>query len=109
MKNYKLSSDQLKEIAPGYGGCIASDMITVDGHCSGKESLTPMHKDINTYHSGEWGQMEKQWAKHLDHGGNVHAKIEPVYSDGTMKATRFNITETINGIANERVIDNPGL
>lgn len=31
MKQYKLSSDQIKDIAVGYGGCIASDMITVDG------------------------------------------------------------------------------
>ncbi|HVY26249.1 MAG TPA: DUF2185 domain-containing protein [Polyangiaceae bacterium] len=30
-KKFKLSAAQIRELAPGYGGCIASDMITVDG------------------------------------------------------------------------------
>jgi hypothetical protein len=31
MKNFKLKSDEIKDLAQGYGGCIASDMITVEG------------------------------------------------------------------------------
>lgn len=31
-KTFKLSADQVKPIATGYGGCIASDLITVEGH-----------------------------------------------------------------------------
>jgi hypothetical protein len=31
-KNYKLSADEMKSIAVGYGSCIATDMITVEGH-----------------------------------------------------------------------------
>jgi hypothetical protein len=30
-KKLKLSPSEIKEIAPGYGGCIATDMITVAG------------------------------------------------------------------------------
>ena len=30
-KNFKLSKDQIKPLAVGYGGCIATDRITVDG------------------------------------------------------------------------------
>jgi hypothetical protein len=30
-KNFKLPADQIKPLAEGYGGCIASDRITVDG------------------------------------------------------------------------------
>ncbi|MGF9563696.1 DUF2185 domain-containing protein [Neorhizobium sp. JUb45] len=31
-KQFKLSADAIKPLATGHGGCIASDMITVDGH-----------------------------------------------------------------------------
>ena len=34
------------------------------GHGS-YENLTPMHRDINNYHAGEWGRMEKGWADRL--------------------------------------------
>lgn len=32
MKKFKIPSDKIIPIAAGYGGCIASDMITVEGH-----------------------------------------------------------------------------
>lgn len=31
-KKFKLSRAQIESIATGYGGCFATDMITVDGH-----------------------------------------------------------------------------
>jgi hypothetical protein len=31
-KKFRLSKDQIKPLAKGYGGCIASDKITVDGY-----------------------------------------------------------------------------
>lgn len=31
-KAFKLQAFEIKELATGYGGCIATDMITVDGH-----------------------------------------------------------------------------
>jgi hypothetical protein len=30
-KKFKLKASDIKKIAPGYGGCIATDMITVQG------------------------------------------------------------------------------
>ncbi|HDY7531136.1 TPA: DUF2185 domain-containing protein [Vibrio vulnificus] len=30
-KNFKLSAENIRELASGYGGCIATDMITVVG------------------------------------------------------------------------------
>ena len=30
-KKFKLSASEIRDIARGYGGCIATDMITVDG------------------------------------------------------------------------------
>ena len=32
-KQFKLTADQIRPIAEGYGACIATDLITVDGHC----------------------------------------------------------------------------
>jgi len=31
-KRFRLSKDEIKPLAVGYGACIASDKITVDGH-----------------------------------------------------------------------------
>ena len=30
-KKFKLSASEIQDIAPGHGGCIATDMITVEG------------------------------------------------------------------------------
>lgn len=31
-RQFRLSKDQIKPLAEGYGGCIATDKITVEGH-----------------------------------------------------------------------------
>ena len=31
-KQFRLSKEEIKPLAEGYGGCIATDMITVQGH-----------------------------------------------------------------------------
>ena len=77
------------------------------GGYGGKENLTPMAKEINDYHSGEWGSMEKSWAKALDEGKTVEVKIEPIYTDETARASSFRVTQTIDGIPREKVIINP--
>ena len=35
MKKFKIESEDIKEIAPGHGACLASEMILVDGHLVG--------------------------------------------------------------------------
>lgn len=78
------------------------------GGYGGPENLTPMHKDINNYHAGEWGKMEKGWASQIDAGNTVQVKIEPIYTDSSMRASSFKVTETINGNISRRTIPNPG-
>lgn len=31
-KNFKIPGEDIKELAPGYGACFATDQITVEGH-----------------------------------------------------------------------------
>lgn len=31
-KTFRLRAEQIEPLASGYGGCIATDMITVEGH-----------------------------------------------------------------------------
>ncbi|MBI1905048.1 MAG: DNA/RNA non-specific endonuclease [Rhodocyclales bacterium] len=77
------------------------------GGYGGPENLTPMHKDINKYHGGSWGDMERNWAEHLKAGDTVHVKIELNYADDTMRAGSFDVIETVNGKDNFKIIDNP--
>ena len=77
------------------------------GGYRGVENLTPMNKSINNYHAGEWGVMEKRWAKELEAGKSVDVKIEVKYSDDSMRATEFKVTENIYGVIKTRRIQNP--
>lgn len=77
------------------------------GGYGGKENLTPMAGEINNYHAGEWGQMEKNWAEQLRAGDSVSVKIDAIYTDSTARASAFKITETINGQSSFKIIKNP--
>ena len=48
-KQFKLSHDEIKNIAIGYGGCIATDMITVEGHKVGY-----MYRDESSDTTNGW-------------------------------------------------------
>ncbi len=76
-----------------------------DGY-GGYENLTPMARDINQQ-GGEWARMEQNWARQIDAGTSVHVRIDLVYTDSTIRASSFNITETIGGQINDHVIINP--
>jgi hypothetical protein len=52
--------------------------------------------------------MESEWAAQLKAGNTVQVKIEPIYTDATMRASSFKVTETINGNISRRTIPNPG-
>ncbi|WP_165497340.1 DNA/RNA non-specific endonuclease [Phytopseudomonas dryadis] len=91
-------------IADDQGGHLIGSQF--GGH-GGKGNLTPMHKDINNYHAGEWGQMEKRWASELAAGKDVHVNIKPIYTDGSLRASEFRITETIGGTTSKHTIINP--
>ena len=34
-KKFRLNADAIRSVAAGYGGCTATDMITVEGRCVG--------------------------------------------------------------------------
>ncbi len=92
--------------------CYCGHLIGAQfGGYGGPENLTPMHRDINNYHGGEWGRMEKGWAEHLKAGDTVHVKIELNYPDDTIRAGSFKVTETITSGSgtsqNVNVIRNP--
>lgn len=50
MKNFKLKAEQIKPLAKGFGGCIATDMITVEG-----KSVGYMYRDEpNNPQDSDW-------------------------------------------------------
>ena len=85
------------------GGHLIGDQF---GGAGGKENLVPMDAQVNNYHKGEWGQMEKNWAEQLKNGKSVKVKIQPIYSDNTIRPSAFKITETIDGITEKLTIFN---
>ncbi|WP_212900943.1 DNA/RNA non-specific endonuclease [Capnocytophaga canimorsus] len=85
------------------GGHLVGNQF--DG-AGGKENLVPMNKDVNNYHKGEWGQMEKNWAEKIKEGKQVDVKIEPIYTDSSARPSSFKITEVIDGITNKFEIKN---
>lgn len=51
--------------------------------------------------------MEKRRASELAAGKDVHVKIKPIYTDGSLRASEFRITETIGGTTSKHTIINP--
>lgn len=76
------------------------------GGYRGVENLTPMHKLVNNYHSGDWGKMEKNWAKALGERKSVRVQVDIQYSDDSMRASKFFVTEWINGKPSKHQIPN---
>ncbi|SMC30017.1 DNA/RNA non-specific endonuclease, partial [Andreprevotia lacus DSM 23236] len=91
-------------LADDHGGHLIGSQFGGSGE---KANLVPMHKDINNYHSGEWGQMEKKWASALEKGESVEVKIMPKYTDDTMRPSSFSITEKIGDKIRKIDIENP--
>lgn len=85
------------------GGHLIGDQF---GGAGGKENLVPMDINVNNYHKGEWGKMEKNWADQLRQGKDVKVKVEPIYGDNTGRPTHFKITETIDGVTTKTTIFN---
>ncbi len=47
-KNFKLKTDQIKTLAPGWGACMATDMITVDGYKVGFMYRDEPYEDVDS-------------------------------------------------------------
>jgi hypothetical protein len=59
MKRYRLAPEEIREVAPGRGACIASDMILVDGARVGYMYREPPDNDVDSgwrFFSGEESQ-----------------------------------------------------
>ncbi|MDH0897221.1 MULTISPECIES: DNA/RNA non-specific endonuclease, partial [unclassified Pseudomonas] len=77
------------------------------GGFEGYENLTPMASEINKYPNGKWGKMEENWAQALRDKKSVKVHIELIYTDDTMRAGTFNVTEVIDGTSRKIKINNP--
>ena len=47
-KPFRLSADEMQELAPGYGGCFATDLIVVDGNLVGLMYREPPVNDSDS-------------------------------------------------------------
>jgi len=81
VKDFKLKAEQIKELAKGHGGCIATDMITVEGKLVGymyrEEPNNPMDSGwrfMSGYESQEY--MAKP-GNHAVYDVNTIANYDP--------------------------------
>jgi hypothetical protein len=66
-KQFKLSSEEIINIAIGYGGCIATDMITVEGHKVGY-----MYRDESSNKTNGWVFMAGcETQEYMDNAKNL--------------------------------------
>ena len=73
------------------GGHLISSIFNGPGE---RLNLLPMNGNLN---KGEWKVMENIWASALKEGKSVSVKIEPVYSDASVRPERFSVRYSIDG------------
>ncbi|GAA0703538.1 DUF2185 domain-containing protein [Vreelandella titanicae] len=66
-KKFKLRADEIKDVAKGYGGCIATDMITVHGKKVGYMYRDEPRNDMDSGWCFMWG---KESEKYMDDPSN---------------------------------------
>jgi hypothetical protein len=76
------------------------------GHGANGNMVAMMHDGVNAYPNGTWGSMEKSWADALNEGKKVHVDITPIYKNASARPHSFKVLETINGVKNQRIINN---
>ncbi len=67
MKKFKLSVEEIKPLAKGYGGCVATDMITVLGN---KVGYMYRHHPHNPQDSGWCFTAGKETQEYMDDSSN---------------------------------------
>src|SRR5262245_43138383 len=67
-KEYRLRPDQIKQLATGYGGCFATDMITIDGY---KVGLMYRQEPDNDLDSGWRFLAGRESQEYMDNPGNL--------------------------------------
>lgn len=80
-KKFALKGDQIRLLAEGFGGCIASDMITVDGRKVGYMYRDEPHNDLDSGWVFTAGQETQAYmddsAKHGIYDVNTIANYDP--------------------------------
>ena len=84
-KEFKLKSDEIKHIAVGYGGCIATDMITVYGKKVGYMYREEPNNEMDSGWRFMWG---KESQKYMNAPGN-----HEIYDVNTIANYSPDITE----------------
>ncbi len=81
MKKFKLSRDDIQELVFGYGGCIASDKITVEGLLVGFMYRESPHNEMDSgwrFLSGEESdEYMSDTSNHSVFGVNTIANYDP--------------------------------
>ena len=66
-------------------------------------NLVPMDRTLNGG-GGQWGVMERVWKGYLDQGQSVKVDIKPIYTGGSRRPDRFEVTFRVDGGPPEREI-----
>ncbi|MFN8356709.1 MAG: DNA/RNA non-specific endonuclease [Spirosomataceae bacterium] len=78
------------------------------GGAGTRENLVAMnHSKVNAYPNGAFGSLEKKWRNLIEiENKKVHVKIECIYdpSNTTGRPDRFEVSETINGVKQLRIV-----
>lgn len=95
--------------------CELKDGLPSDdaGHLLAREFGGPTEQinyqpmDSYTNRMGEWRNMEKDWGKVLDEGGEItDVRIESLYDDASKRPSGFDISYKENGELKYRYVDN---
>ena len=76
------------------GGHLIASMFEGSGDI---DNLVAMNSQINRS-GGKWYSLEQKWSQALADGKTVKVKIEPIYSDDSIRPISFDIEYEINGI-----------
>lgn len=68
-KNFRLSADQIAPIAPGFGGCLATDRIVVDGARVGYMYREQTTRDLDSGWRFFSGDEDADYMSVSDHHG----------------------------------------
>ncbi|PEL45492.1 DNA/RNA non-specific endonuclease [Bacillus toyonensis] len=82
-------NDRLKDD----GGHLIASMFEGSGDI---DNLVAMNSQINRS-GGKWYSLEQKWSQALADGKTVKVKIEPIYSDDSIRPSQFKIAYEING------------
>ncbi|QWI40842.1 hypothetical protein EXW43_05575 [Bacillus mycoides] len=83
-------NDRLKDDDGGY---LIASMFEGSGDI---DNLVAMNSQINRT-GGKWYSLEQKWSQALADGKTVKVKIEPIYSDDSIRPFQFKIAYEING------------